>query len=156
MGATGNVIHAYAVMLSSADDADFLAKGLEAAAHGQLVPDAKCQPSPREFTAAVAAGWDQLPVGSQTRIDLNQEVRERAYHLWEQGGRTDGRSEEYWHRVMDEHLRERAYVLWQQHGSPEGRADENPRQVRDFQANWPAASDTTIGGEIGGRYRRFA
>lgn len=29
-------------------------------------------------------------------------VRERAYHLWEAGGRQDGRSDEYWERAETE------------------------------------------------------
>ena len=77
---------------------------------------------------------DRLAGDSQTRTGLEQEVRERAHLLWEQEGRPEGRSDEYWHRAHDQHLRERAYVLWQQRGSPEGSADEHLRQVRDFEA----------------------
>ncbi|MCB5177372.1 MULTISPECIES: DUF2934 domain-containing protein [Microvirga] len=29
-------------------------------------------------------------------IDLEQKIRERAYHIWEQEGRVDGRAEEHW------------------------------------------------------------
>lgn len=136
---TGNVIHTYPVTVNSTDDADFIAKALEAAAHGRLVPDAELPTLTARIHQSrggrMAPFGDDLPGDSQTRMGLIQEVRERAYHLWEQEGRLAGRSEEYWHRAMDEHLRERAYVLWQQQGNPEGRADENLRQVRDFQAN---------------------
>ena len=77
---------------------------------------------------------DQLDNDSETKVGLERIVRERARSLWEQDGRPEGRSEEYWHRALDQRLRERAYVLWQQEGSPEGRADEYWRRVRDFEA----------------------
>ena len=31
--------------------------------------------------------------------DREQRIRERAYQLWEEDGRADGRDEEYWHRA---------------------------------------------------------
>ncbi|WP_429280774.1 DUF2934 domain-containing protein [Paraburkholderia sp. GAS41] len=65
---------------------------------------------------------------------LEQSVRERAYFLWEQGGRPVGRAEEYWRRALEQHLRERAHVLWVQDGRPEGRADEYWQRIRDFEA----------------------
>jgi len=37
---------------------------------------------------------------SETRQDLGQVVRERAYLLWENKGRLEGRAEEYWHRAL--------------------------------------------------------
>jgi len=40
LASNGNVIHTYPVTLDSTSDADFIAKGLEAAANGQLVSDA--------------------------------------------------------------------------------------------------------------------
>lgn len=138
LDSNGNVIHTYPVTLNNGTDQDFLKKGLQAAASGQLVPDAGLA----GLTARIhhsrggrmAPEDDRLPGDSQTRRGLEQEVRERAYHLWEREGRLDGRSEEYWHRALDEHLRERAYVLWQQEGSQEGQADQNLQQVREFEA----------------------
>jgi hypothetical protein len=56
---------------------------------------------------------DDLAGGSETKIDLMQSVRERAYQLWERKGSPDGRADEYWHRALDQHLRERAYALWE-------------------------------------------
>jgi len=133
-----NVIHTYPVTLNNGSDADFIAKGLEAAANGQIVPEGELS----RLTARIhhshggrmAPEDDRLAGDSQTRTGLEQEVRERAHLLWEQEGRPEGRSDEYWHRAHDQHLRERAYVLWQQRGSPEGSADEHLRQVRDFEA----------------------
>ena len=77
---------------------------------------------------------DERARNSETKTGLEQSVREVAYLLWDQGGRLDGRAEEYWHRALDQHLRERAYVRWQQEGSPEGRADEFWRRVVGFEA----------------------
>lgn len=54
---------------------------------------------------------DNLDKNSETKLGLNQAVRERAYALWGKDGRPDGRTEEYWHRALDQHLRERAVVL---------------------------------------------
>ena len=82
----------------------------------------------------MAAYGDGLAGDSQTKVGLDQVVRERAHLLWEQDGRPEGRAQEYWHRALDQHLRERAFVLWQQEGSPEGRADEYWRRVCDFEA----------------------
>jgi len=139
LDANRNVMHTYPVTLSDGSDANFITKGLEAAASGRLVPDAELS----KLTARIhhchggrmAPDDDQLPGDSQTKAGLEQDVREKAYLLWEQEGRFEGRSEEYWCRALDQHLRERAYVLWQQQGSPNGRADENLQQVRDFEAH---------------------
>lgn len=77
---------------------------------------------------------ETLAQNSQTKIGLTQVVLDEAYRLWEQDGRPERRTEEYWHRALDQHLRERAYVLWQQEGSPESRADEYWRRIVDFKA----------------------
>jgi hypothetical protein len=136
------VIHTYPVTLPGAEgnasNAEYEAKALEAAASGQLVPDAELQ----DLTASphISRGGPMEPYGdtistnSETKLGLEQQVRERAYVLWERGGCQAGRSDDYWNRALDEHLRERAYVLWQQEGCPEGRADENWHRVREFEA----------------------
>jgi hypothetical protein len=140
LGKNGNVIHTYPITLAesdAADDAKYKAKALEAAANGQLVPDAEL----KSLTARIHLGrggrlapyGDTLAGDSQTKVGLEHAVRERAYLLWEQDGRPEGRAEEYWHQALDQHLRERAYVLWQQEGSPEGRAEEHWRRVLDFE-----------------------
>lgn len=142
LNSKGMVIHTYPITLDesggAASDAEYEAKALEAAAHGQLVPNTELG----SLTARihVSRGGRMEPYGdevnstSETILGLEQAVRERAYFLWEQEGRPEGRADEYWHRALDQHLRERAYVLWQQEGSPEGGADEYWHRLREFQA----------------------
>jgi hypothetical protein len=142
INSSGAVLHTYPITLGDLDnaapDAEYEAKALEAAAHGRLVPDAELG----RLTARIhiGRGGQMAPYGdvveqsSETKLGLEQAVRERAYLLWEKEGRPEGRAEEYWHRALDQHLRERAYVLWQQEGSPEGREDEYWCRLRDFQA----------------------
>jgi hypothetical protein len=141
LDSNGMVIHTYPITLDESggdvSDAEYQAKALEAAAHGQLVPDAELG----SLTARMhlSRGGPMQPYGdeisttSETKLGLEQAVRERAYFLWEQEGRPEGRADEYWHRALDQHLRERAYVLWQQEGSPEGGADEYWHRLREFQ-----------------------
>jgi hypothetical protein len=138
----GNVLHTYPITLPESDgtagDAEYQAKALEAAAHGRLVPDAELSSlTARMHTARggqMAPYGDEVDRNSETKLGLDQAVRERAYALWEKDGCPEGRAEEFWHRALDEHLRERAYVLWQQEGSPEGLQDEYWRRLVDFQA----------------------
>jgi hypothetical protein len=139
---SGTVIHTYPVTLGQADgpadDAQYEAKALEAAAHGRLVSDAEL-PS---LSARVHVGrggqmssyGDDLDSRSETKQGLDEDIRKRAYLLWEQDGCPEGRADDFWQRASDQHLRERAYVLWQQEGSPEGRADENWHRLREFGA----------------------
>lgn len=138
----GQILHTYPVTLGdehgTRGDADFLAKALEAAAHGQLVPDAELAGLTARMHQSrggrLQPSGDEIGTMSETRLGLEQLVRERAYALWEQEGRPDGRAEEFWQRALDEHLRGRAYVLWQQEGSPEGGADADWEQTREFQS----------------------
>jgi hypothetical protein len=139
---SGSVLHTYPITLGelgdAADDAAYEAKALEAAAHGRLVPDNQLQ----SLTARIhvnrggqlSSYGDDVQRDSETKVGLEQAVRERAYELWEQDGCPENRAEEYWHRALDEHLRERAYALWQQDGSPEGRADEYWDRLIKFEA----------------------
>lgn len=142
VGRNGQVLHTYPVTLggaqgSCADDA-FLAKALEAAAHGQIVPDSELSGLTARMHHSrggrLQPSGDEISTMSETRIGLEQLVRERAYALWEQEGRPDGRAEDFWQRALDEHLRDRAYVLWQQEGSSEGAADADWEQTRKFQS----------------------
>jgi hypothetical protein len=144
LGPNGTVIHTYPITLAAsdndADDGKYEAKALEAAAHGQLVPDAELKSLTARMHVSrrgqMAPFGDNLAGNSETKVGLEQLVRERAYRLWEQEGRPEGRTGEYWHRALDQHLRERAYVLWQQEGSPDGLADEYWRRIIDFEAQW--------------------
>jgi len=67
---------------------------------------------------------DDLERSSETKDGLKRSVRERAYALWEQDGRSEGRTEVDWHRALDQHLSQRAYALWRREGCPEGRAGD--------------------------------
>jgi hypothetical protein len=136
----GTVIHTYPITLAepdNEDDAKYIAKALEAAAHGRLVADADLDGLTARMhigrSGQMAPYGDDVAGSSETKAGLEQAVRERAHLLWEQDGRPQGRAEEYWHRALDQHLRERAYVLWQQEGSPEGRADEYWRRICNFE-----------------------
>jgi hypothetical protein len=142
LDSSGAVIHTNPVTRGQAadgtDEAAYEVKALEAAAHGRLVSDAEL----RSLSARIHIGrggqmapyGDEVASSSETKLGLEQSVRERAYFLWEQDGRPVGRAEEYWHRALEQHLRERAHVLWEQDGSPEGRADEYWHRIRDFEA----------------------
>ena len=54
---------------------------------------------------------------------LAEMVRNTAYFLWEQDGRPEGRSFDYWLRAKEMHLRQLAYDKWLAEGAPQGRAE---------------------------------
>lgn len=138
----GRVLHTYPITLGEtgegAGDAEYQTKALQAAAHGQLVSDTELLGLSARMHQSRAGrlqpSSDEISTTSQTRLGLEQVVREQAYALWEQEGRPDGRAEEFWHRALEQHLKGRAYVLWQQEGSPDGGADKNWHQTREFQS----------------------
>lgn len=55
--------------------------------------------------------------------ELAERIRQTAYFLWDQDGRPEGRSFDYWLRAKDMHLRELAYDKWLAEGAPMGRAE---------------------------------
>ena len=138
----GVVLHTYPITLGelgdAADERQYVWKALDAAAHGHLVPEDEVA----GLTARmhVSRGGQLSPYGdemeqeSETKVALDQLIRERAYSLWEKDGRLDGRSEFYWHQALDHHLRERAYALWQREGCPHGREEELWLRVVSFGA----------------------
>ena len=63
--------------------------------------------------------------------ELAEAVRNTAYFLWEQDGRPEGRSFEYWVRAKEMHLRQMAYDRWLAEGTPIGRADAIWRDVAE-------------------------
>jgi len=142
LNSNGAVLHTYPITLGElgdrADNAQYEAKALEAAALGRLVPDADLARLTARMHVSrggqMAAYGDDLDQSSETKSGLEQSVRERAYALWEQDGRPDGQAEEYWHRALDQHLRGRAYALWEQDGRPEGGADQYWRRVVGFES----------------------
>ena len=56
---------------------------------------------------------------------LAEAIRRTAYFLWEQDGRPEGRSQEYWYRAKEAHQRQLAYDRWLAEGSPEGKAESH-------------------------------
>jgi hypothetical protein len=68
------------------------------------------------------ADQDNVATDLNMKANFEQEVRERAYYLWEKEGISGGQvGDDYWHRAFEERLRDRAFELWQQDGSPEGK-----------------------------------
>jgi hypothetical protein len=61
--------------------------------------------------------------------ELAEAIRRTAYFLWEQDGRPEGRSLEYWQRAKEAHLRQIAYDRWLAEGSPEGKAEAHWRDA---------------------------
>jgi len=53
--------------------------------------------------------------------EVAQAIRATAYFLWEQDGRPEGRSFEYWLRAKEMTQRRLAYDRWLAEGSPAGR-----------------------------------
>jgi hypothetical protein len=53
--------------------------------------------------------------------ELAQAIRDTAYFLWEQDGRPEGNSFDYWLRAKQMHQRQLAYDRWLREGSPVGR-----------------------------------
>jgi len=57
---------------------------------------------------------------------FEEAVRDTAYFLWEQAGRPDGRSDEFWYKALAIHYRERAYGIWRrrlEEGKTSGEGD---------------------------------
>lgn len=142
LNGSGAVLHTYPITLGelgdATDDSLYEAKALEAAASGRLVPDNEVERLTARLRVSrsgqMSSYGDDLDQSSETKGGLEQEVRERAYSLWEQDGRPNGANETYWHQALDQHLRQRAYALWQREGSPDGRADEFWNRIVGFEA----------------------
>lgn len=60
---------------------------------------------------------------------LAEMIRNTAYFLWEQDGRPEGRSFDYWLRAKDMHLRQIAYDKWLAEGAPPDRAEVHWRDA---------------------------
>lgn len=59
--------------------------------------------------------------------ELADAIRRTAYFLWEQDGRPDGRSVDYWMRAKELHLRQLAYDRWLAEGAPPDTAERDWR-----------------------------
>jgi hypothetical protein len=129
----GTVLHTFpvtvGVSVSNPGDSDFEEKALSAAAHAQLVPTPELESLSARMH--VSRGGTLTPFGDghdvliETKAGLHQIVRERAYQLWEQEGRPEGKAEDHWFRAQEQRLRERAYQIWEQEGRPDGQADRH-------------------------------
>jgi hypothetical protein len=135
------VVHTFPISLGAPDAqgaAQYEDKALQAAAYAQVVPDDDLHSLTARMRVSrggpLAPYGDDRNVMSQTKQNLEQAVRERAYFLWLAEGCPDGRADAHWQHAQDQHLRERAYTLWQQEGCPEGKADEHWRLTQQFQA----------------------
>jgi len=87
----------------------------------------------RRYVGPLTPYGDPHGVLAETKAGLDQAVRERAYLLWEQAGRPDDRTDEFWHQAQYQRFCERAYALWEREGFPEGRADEHWHRTRAFE-----------------------
>lgn len=142
MDRNGSVLHTYPITLEDSsqagDDSAYIAKALEAAGYGGLVSNSELGGLSGRIHVArggqMAAYGDEVDGASETKISLEQSIRERAYLLWEQDGSPEGFAEKYWYDALDHHMRERAYALWERAGRPEGGAEEYWHQVREFEA----------------------
>ena len=132
-------VHTFPVTVSdpSADEEAFKRKALEAAAHARAVPDKELDSLSAKMHVSRSGPLEPCPdplgVLAETKAGLEQFDRERAYLLWEQAGRPDGRAEEFWHQAQHRRFCERAYALWERDGRPEGKADEHWYRVRCFE-----------------------
>ena len=134
-----DLLHTFPVAVSRpADDEEaFKQKALEAAAYAKLVPNQELE----SLTAKIHNGrggqltpyGDPFGVLAETKAGLDQFVRDRAYFLWEQAGRPEGRADEFWHQAQHERFCDRAYALWEREGCPEGKADEHWYRARAFE-----------------------
>jgi Protein of unknown function (DUF2934) len=135
-----SLLHTFPVAIDGAGDEEaFKQKALEAAAHAKLVPNEEL--NSLDAKIHVSRGGQLTPYGdplgvlAETKAGLDQVVRERAYLLWEQAGRPEGRADDFWHEAQHHRLRERAYALWEREGRPEGKADEHWFRIRAFEEN---------------------
>ena len=132
------VLHTFPVTLNPpADEAAFKQKALEAAGHAKLVPNEELKSLNAKMH--VSRGGQLTPYGdphgvlAETKAGLDQVVRERAYLLWEQAGRPEGRADDFWRQAQYQRFCERAYALWEREGCPDGKADEYWYRTRAFE-----------------------
>lgn len=115
----------------------FKKKALEAAANAKVVPNEELETLSARMHLSrggpLEPNPDPLGVLAETKEGLDQVVRERAFLLWEQAGRPDDRSDEFWYQAQHQRWCERAYALWEREGCPEGKADEHWYRTLDFE-----------------------
>jgi hypothetical protein len=135
----GNLRHVFPIRIEGSADSNSLyeKKALEAAVFEKLVPDNEVSGLTARMhisrSGPLEPYADDRDARAQTKASLDEIVRERAYALWEQEGRPEGRAAEHWQLAQEQHLQERAYALWEQEGRPEGRTDEHLDRAREFE-----------------------
>jgi hypothetical protein len=93
------VLHTFPVTISApaAEEDAFKEKALEAAGNARLVPNEELDSLNAKMhvsrSGQLTPYGDPHGVLAETKAGLDQVVRERAYLLWEQAGRPDGRAE---------------------------------------------------------------
>src|SRR5271166_6668919 len=113
------VLHTFPVTVNRpADDEEaFKQKALEAAAHAKLVRDEELERLNAKMHVSrggqLTPYGDPLGVLAETKAGLDQFVRDRAYFLWEQAGRPEGRADDFWRQAQHERFCDRAYALWE-------------------------------------------
>lgn len=116
---------------------DFKRKALEAAANAKVVPNEELDSLSARMHVSrggpLRQNTDPLGVLAETKEGLDQVVRERAFLLWEEAGRPDGRADEFWYQAQNQRWRERAYALWEREGRPDGKAEEHWYRTLDFE-----------------------
>ena len=132
------VLHTFPVTVSPpADEETFKQKALEAAGHAKLVPNEELKSLNAKMH--VSRGGQLTPYGdphrvlAETKAGLDQFVRDRAYFLWEQAGRPEGHTDDFWHQAQYQRFCERAYALWEREGCPEGKGEEHWYRTRAFE-----------------------
>ncbi len=134
------VLHTFPVTIKATpaeEEEAFKQKALEAAANAKLVPNEELESSGAKMH--VSRGGQLTPFGdphgvlAETKEGLDQFVRDRAYFLWEQAGRPEGRGDDFWHQAQHERFCDRAYARWEREGHPEGKADEHWHRTRAFE-----------------------
>jgi hypothetical protein len=104
-----NVLHVFPVQIEAhgapLEDADFEQKALEVAAAAEIVPN----PEKRSLKARphVSRGGQLMPYGDslQTKNEgnmrLEEQIRERAYFLWQEAGCPENHSNGFWERASE-------------------------------------------------------
>jgi Protein of unknown function (DUF2934) len=133
------VLHTFPVAINAADPEEeaFKQKALDAAGNAKLVPNEELETLNAKVHVSrggqLTPFGDPLDVLAETKVGLDQFVRDRAYYLWEQAGQPDGCGDDFWHQAQNERFCERAYALWEREGCPEGKADEHWLRIRAFE-----------------------
>jgi|SRR6185437_3820502 len=137
------ILHTFPITVSdqSAETGEqvFKKKALEAAANAKLVPSKELEALRASMhvsrSGPLEPDPDPLGVLAETKAGLDQIVRERAFLLWEQAGRPDGRADDFWCAAQYQRWSERAHALWEREGCPEGKADEHWYRTLDSESS---------------------